>query len=651
MSFDINEHLDLIKSDVMGWINQAIASANINGITITTSSVITATLPPYVAYTNVSQAFIEKQSFQATHTDASGLSIATVYTVAWVAPTADDTGIKIGTWSTAATTVGEADDTGGVWGVASYGTHYGTGLIGSLAGTVAAVENVNAGNVTTAMAVSGQVKNSGAGTITSAIALYAQAPTNTGGGVITNAYGLNVGNQGLAGATAAYGLNIAAQSGATTNYAIYTAGGQLNLNDASVLTSGSYISVSHTLTSTPASASSAAFTGAVFRSSLAGTQNVTGSTVGASATSKHLGSGTLATAYGATATVTNESTGTITSAIALRAAIGVLNAGATITSAYGIYADAVSYTAGTLTSIAQVAIVAPGQGTNRTNLLIGTATIPSGTWNIYSTSTEPSYFAGRVVMAEISIPSAPAANQLAVYAKDNGSGVTKLYTLDSASTETELGGGGAGAPTTAQYVTLATDGTLSAERVLTAGANITLTDAGAGSTVTVAANTKHIATLTPLNSEAPSASYATIDSRNGHYVLDFSGTADEETVFKLELPAWYAGGGLTVDLWCSFTSATSGSVRWQAGIERDDVSSLDIDADSFAAFQSVGGTAPGTSGQFVKVSITFTSGAQMDSAAAGEMIRLKIRRDADGTSGTDDITTDAELLCVVVRET
>jgi hypothetical protein len=49
------------------------------------------------------------------------------------------------------------------------------------------------------------------------------------------------------------------------------------------------------------------------------------------------------------------------------------------------------------------------------------------------------------------------------------------------------GGGGGGAPTGAQYVTLATDGTLTSERVLTAGSNITITDAGAGSTVTVSA--------------------------------------------------------------------------------------------------------------------------------------------------------------------
>jgi hypothetical protein len=48
---------------------------------------------------------------------------------------------------------------------------------------------------------------------------------------------------------------------------------------------------------------------------------------------------------------------------------------------------------------------------------------------------------------------------------------------------------GGGAPTGAQYVTLATNGSLTHERVLTAGTGVTITDAGAGSTVTVAADT------------------------------------------------------------------------------------------------------------------------------------------------------------------
>lgn len=43
-----------------------------------------------------------------------------------------------------------------------------------------------------------------------------------------------------------------------------------------------------------------------------------------------------------------------------------------------------------------------------------------------------------------------------------------------------------GSPTDAQYVTLSTNGTLTDERVLTAGSGIILTDAGAGSTVTLA---------------------------------------------------------------------------------------------------------------------------------------------------------------------
>lgn len=161
----------------------------------------------------------------------------------------------------------------------------------------------------------------------------------------------------------------------------------------------------------------------------------------------------------------------------------------------------------------------------------------------------------------------------------------------------------------------------------------------------------YLARFLPEQHQPPASAYATLSRRNAHYRLLFDGATDEETVFKDVLPAAYAGGGLTVRTWWSFTSATTGSLRVQAAIERNDASSLDIDADSFAAFQSGGGSAPGTSGQIIAVDVAFTSGAQMDSLAAGEVYRLKIRRDADGTSGTDDIASDAELLAVAVLET
>jgi hypothetical protein len=62
--------------------------------------------------------------------------------------------------------------------------------------------------------------------------------------------------------------------------------------------------------------------------------------------------------------------------------------------------------------------------------------------------------------------------------------------------EEPAGGGGGGAPTNAQYVTLATNATLTQERVLTAGTGITLTDGGAGGNLTIEAAGANTALVT-----------------------------------------------------------------------------------------------------------------------------------------------------------
>ena len=156
--------------------------------------------------------------------------------------------------------------------------------------------------------------------------------------------------------------------------------------------------------------------------------------------------------------------------------------------------------------------------------------------------------------------------------------------------------------------------------------------------------------FSPLDNEPPSSNYATIDTRNGHPVLDFDASTDESAIFSGILPRNYGGGGLTVTIYWMATSATSGATRWQAAIERMDTGT-DLDSDSFASAQSAGTTASATSGAQVSTAIAFTSGAQMDSLAAGEPFRLKINRDADGTTGTDNMTGDAELLAVEIKET
>ena len=57
------------------------------------------------------------------------------------------------------------------------------------------------------------------------------------------------------------------------------------------------------------------------------------------------------------------------------------------------------------------------------------------------------------------------------------------------------GGGGGGAPTNAEYVVMALNGTLTNERQLTAGSRITITDGGAGGNVTIAADASPVTSL------------------------------------------------------------------------------------------------------------------------------------------------------------
>jgi hypothetical protein len=73
---------------------------------------------------------------------------------------------------------------------------------------------------------------------------------------------------------------------------------------------------------------------------------------------------------------------------------------------------------------------------------------------------------------------------------DEGSGVISLSMT------------GSGAPTDPTYVTLSTNASLSNERVLTAGSGIAITDAGAGSTVTVAQTGRIMQTYIPFHSIA-----------------------------------------------------------------------------------------------------------------------------------------------------
>lgn len=155
----------------------------------------------------------------------------------------------------------------------------------------------------------------------------------------------------------------------------------------------------------------------------------------------------------------------------------------------------------------------------------------------------------------------------------------------------------------------------------------------------------------------PAANYATPDVRAGGStpaentpVWDFDDTTAEFLDFLVQLTGSYAGGGLTLTLPWSATSATSGAVLWQAAFRRVADDAEDIDAAHTYDYNSAAAdTAPSLSGEISYPTIAFTDGADMDSLAAGEFAILRVKRLP--TDAADTMVGDAELWAVIGKET
>ncbi len=159
-----------------------------------------------------------------------------------------------------------------------------------------------------------------------------------------------------------------------------------------------------------------------------------------------------------------------------------------------------------------------------------------------------------------------------------------------------------------------------------------------------------LAVFTPQQGEAPSSNFATFDVRNGVLVLDFDDTTDESIELAGFMPRHYAGGGITVTLGWMATTATSGAISLDVAFKSISDDADDLDSKAFAAANNANPAAPSASGEVDYVEITFTDGADMDSIAAGEYFRMKVTRDADGTTSTDDLSGDMELVFVEIKE-
>jgi hypothetical protein len=131
--------------------------------------------------------------------------------------------------------------------------------------------------------------------------------------------------------------------------------------------------------------------------------------------------------------------------------------------------------------------------------------------------------------------------------------------------------------------------------------------------------------------------------------LAYDSASDESCDFQGVLPRSYAGGGLTLYLhWAS--TATTGAVVWNAAFRRiaDDAEDINTTAHTYD-YNAVTATTASPAGELDYASITFTDGADMDSLAVGESFVLRITRDAN--NGSDDMSGDAYLVAIEIKET
>lgn len=154
--------------------------------------------------------------------------------------------------------------------------------------------------------------------------------------------------------------------------------------------------------------------------------------------------------------------------------------------------------------------------------------------------------------------------------------------------------------------------------------------------------------FTPQSAEMPSSNFGVYSLSNRRPVLLFDATTDEAVYWTGIAPQGLTGT-ITVIITYTMASATSGACRWEALLEAiTDGDTVDTDATtSFDSTNSAGATVPGTAGHIDQVSITMTNA---DSIAAGDYFRLQVNRDANGTTGTDDATGDAQILAVEFRD-
>lgn len=129
--------------------------------------------------------------------------------------------------------------------------------------------------------------------------------------------------------------------------------------------------------------------------------------------------------------------------------------------------------------------------------------------------------------------------------------------------------------------------------------------------------------------------------------LAYDASSDEAAFWKFRATS-YGSGNITLTIIWYADTASSGNVVWEAQLAAitPDTDTQDVETKAFASLNFVQDTHLGTTGQRVH-SCTLTI-SNLDSLANADLCFLRIARDANGTSATDDMAGDALLLLVAL---
>ncbi|KKM85959.1 hypothetical protein LCGC14_1283830 [marine sediment metagenome] len=180
-------------------------------------------------------------------------------------------------------------------------------------------------------------------------------------------------------------------------------------------------------------------------------------------------------------------------------------------------------------------------------------------------------------------------------------------------------------------------------------------DSGTGKwkSVPPAAGAEINLSLKPQQAKLPSSNPARIDGGENNWRLLFDATTDESATWEFILDDDYGAGVLYVDVYFTMASTQTGvnDITWEAYVMKltPNSDAADIDSDSYDTVNYIQHTLANnqTEGYLRIATITLTN---KDSLSAGDYLRIKIARDANGTNGTDDATSDAEMVMAIIRE-